>query len=54
VRSDRLRSLGWRPSITFDDGLADTVAWYREHLEWLRSAHGGDVVTAPRAAGVAP
>jgi dTDP-glucose 4,6-dehydratase len=55
VRSDRLRALGWRRSVTFDDGLADTVAWYREHLEWLRSAHGGDVVTAPRAApGVAP
>ena len=54
VRSDRLRALGWRPSVAFEDGLAQTVAWYRAHLEWLRSAHGGDVVTAPRAAGVAP
>jgi UDP-glucose 4-epimerase len=24
--------LGWRPARTLHDGLADTVAWYREHL----------------------
>jgi dTDP-glucose 4,6-dehydratase len=51
---DRLRALGWRPSVAFDDGLRATVEWYRDHLEWLRAAHGGDVVTAPRAAGVTP
>ena len=51
---ERLRALGWRPSIAFDDWLRGTVEWYRDHLEWLRAAHGGDVVTAPRAAGVTP
>jgi dTDP-glucose 4,6-dehydratase len=51
---ERLRALGWRPSVSFDDGLRGTVEWYRDHLEWLRAAHGGDVVTAPRAAGVTP
>ena len=25
------RALGWRPRMTFDDGLADTVSWYRAH-----------------------
>jgi dTDP-glucose 4,6-dehydratase len=24
------RDLGWRPSIAFDDGLAETVRWYRD------------------------
>jgi len=24
------RDLGWQPSITFDDGLAETVRWYRD------------------------
>ena len=32
ITSDRLRGLGWEPTVTFDDGLADTVAWYRERI----------------------
>jgi dTDP-glucose 4,6-dehydratase len=51
VRADRVRALGWAPSIGFDDGLAETVAWYAEHLTRLRRAHAVDVVTAPRPAG---
>lgn len=30
----RLRALGWRPEVPFPDGLAATVAWYRDHPEW--------------------
>ncbi|HEY2204238.1 MAG TPA: dTDP-glucose 4,6-dehydratase [Pseudonocardia sp.] len=26
--------LGYRPEVTFADGLADTVAWYRDHRDW--------------------
>jgi dTDP-glucose 4,6-dehydratase len=26
--------LGWRPAIKFDEGLKQTVDWYREHREW--------------------
>ncbi len=29
------RTLGWRPTVRFDDGLAATVAWYRDNPEWL-------------------
>jgi dTDP-glucose 4,6-dehydratase len=50
VSADRVRSLGVRPETPFDEGLAGTVAWYRDHLEWLRRAHAVDVVTAPREA----
>jgi dTDP-glucose 4,6-dehydratase len=48
VAADRLRALGWDPSTAFDEGLASTVEWYREHREWLSHAHEHDVVTRPR------
>lgn len=30
------RELGWRPSLTFDSGLRQTVMWYLEHADWVR------------------
>ncbi|HZU14817.1 MAG TPA: dTDP-glucose 4,6-dehydratase [Chloroflexota bacterium] len=30
----RARSLGWEPRVCLDDGLAETVAWYRDHRAW--------------------
>jgi dTDP-glucose 4,6-dehydratase len=32
----KLASLGWQPRANFEDGLADTVRWYREHESWWR------------------
>jgi dTDP-glucose 4,6-dehydratase len=33
--SSKLRSeLGWRPEITFEDGLRETVAWYAANRDW--------------------
>jgi dTDP-glucose 4,6-dehydratase len=48
VSADRVLGLGWRPEISFDEGLEGTVDWYRNHIEWLRRAHDGAIVTAPR------
>jgi dTDP-glucose 4,6-dehydratase len=53
VAADRLRALGWRPEASFDDALAATVSWYRNHRDWLRTAHPANVVTVPRATGAA-
>ena len=50
VGAGRLLALGWMPEIPFDEGLAQTVSWYRDHLEWLRRAHDVPVVTEPRPA----
>jgi dTDP-glucose 4,6-dehydratase len=32
---DRLAGLGWRPTVAFDDGLAEAVAWYGDHRDWV-------------------
>jgi dTDP-glucose 4,6-dehydratase len=32
----KLQSLGWSPQVTFEKGLAETVAWYRENESWWR------------------
>ena len=34
------RELGWRPARTFEEGLAETVEWYRSHEGWW--AEGAD------------
>ncbi|GMV08157.1 MAG: dTDP-glucose 4,6-dehydratase [Gemmatimonadota bacterium] len=33
--------LGWRPSVTFEEGLADTVRWYLENEDWWRRVQSG-------------
>lgn len=35
VAWDRLAALGWAPEISFEEGLARTVAWYRDHRDWV-------------------
>jgi dTDP-glucose 4,6-dehydratase len=32
----KLESLGWRPHADFEQGLSDTVKWYRENERWWR------------------
>ncbi len=38
----KLRALGWSPGIPFEQGLADTVAWYRENESWWRPIKESD------------
>jgi dTDP-glucose 4,6-dehydratase len=32
--TSKLRSLGWRPSRSWEDGIRETVEWYRDHRDW--------------------
>ena len=34
------RELGWAPEIDFEQGLADTVAWYARHRSWWEPLRG--------------
>ena len=38
----KLRTLGWSPQIDFEEGLADTVTWYRKNEWWWRPIKDGD------------
>jgi dTDP-glucose 4,6-dehydratase len=42
LSSDKVRALGWEPRMRFGDGLAQTVAWYRENKQWWESIRSGD------------
>ena len=38
INSNKIKEeLGWKPKITFDDGLKQTVFWYLNHSEWWKS-----------------
>jgi dTDP-glucose 4,6-dehydratase len=39
--SSRLHQLGWRPERDFETGLAETVAWYRDHRVWWEPIKSG-------------
>lgn len=36
------RELGWRPCISFEAGLEQTVDWYRRNQSWVRSVCSGE------------
>jgi dTDP-glucose 4,6-dehydratase len=36
VSTEKLRGMGWRPTVAFEDGLAETVDWYRRNEWWWR------------------
>ena len=35
------RELGWRPEISFEDGLRSTVRWYLDNSEWVARCRSG-------------
>jgi len=40
--TSKLQRLGWRPLMPFDDGLRETVAWYRQNEAWWRPIKDAD------------
>jgi len=42
LSSEKVRALGWEPRMRFGDGLANTVAWYRENAAWWEPIRSGD------------
>lgn len=35
------KELGWKPSVTFEEGLSQTIDWYLENSEWLKHVTSG-------------
>ncbi|MBA2485337.1 MAG: dTDP-glucose 4,6-dehydratase [Nitrospira sp.] len=42
IDCSRLRALGWTPQVPFDQGLKQTVDWYRTHERWWRAIKSGE------------
>jgi len=39
------KELGWKPSVTFEEGLEITVDWFLNNAEWLKNVTSGDYQT---------
>ena len=35
------KELGWKPSVTFEEGLSQTIDWYLQNQEWLKHVTSG-------------
>ena len=52
INPARMRTeLGWRPSVTLDEGLARTVEWYLQNEDWWRALQNRDGVGKRLGAG---
>lgn len=36
------RALGWKPEVTFERGMEETIAWYRANTAWLEHVLSGE------------
>lgn len=36
------QELGWKPSVTFEEGLSRTIDWFLANQEWLDHVTSGD------------
>ena len=42
LSSEKVRALGWAPRVRFDDGLEQTVRWYRDNGWWWEPIRSGE------------
>jgi len=42
LSSEKVRALGWSPGVRFDEGLEQTVSWYRDNDWWWQPIRSGD------------
>lgn len=42
IDSSKLRSLGWAPTYGFEQGIKETIAWFKEHRAWWEKLKSGE------------
>jgi dTDP-glucose 4,6-dehydratase len=42
LSSEKVRALGWSPRVRFEEGLQQTVSWYRDNDWWWQPIRSGD------------
>jgi dTDP-glucose 4,6-dehydratase len=42
LSSEKVRALGWSPRVRFDEGLQETVCWYRDNDWWWQPIRSGE------------
>jgi dTDP-glucose 4,6-dehydratase len=42
LNCDKLKKLGWRPEMNFEDGLKNTVQWYKNNERWWKKIKTGE------------
>eukprot|EP01113_Clastostelium_recurvatum_P046293 TRINITY_DN8099_c0_g1_i1.p1 TRINITY_DN8099_c0_g1~~TRINITY_DN8099_c0_g1_i1.p1 ORF type:complete len:350 (-),score=92.74 TRINITY_DN8099_c0_g1_i1:177-1226(-) len=48
INSEKLHRLGWHPAVDWDDGLRETISWYRKHGEGYWPVIENALVPHPR------
>ena len=38
---ERMKELGWKPSVTFEEVLERTINWYLDNEAWLQNVTSG-------------
>jgi dTDP-glucose 4,6-dehydratase len=36
------KELGWKPTVTFEQGLSETIDWFLENSSWLENVTSGN------------
>src|SRR3990172_2448274 len=42
IDSTKLRKLGWKPETNFEDGVKQTVSWYKQNEQWWKRIKSGE------------
>jgi dTDP-glucose 4,6-dehydratase len=43
INCDKIKKeLGWKPAVSFAEGLRETVRWYLTHPQWIENIRSGD------------